>query len=107
MTMRPFKNILCKILISVALLSGGATMAMTPAGPATQLAEVSPATLRVLKGMVEISVTADHPVQVVVYVLTGQVVKNITAQPGITNLELAPGYYIVKCDKLSQRVIIK
>ncbi|MDE7458233.1 MAG: T9SS type A sorting domain-containing protein, partial [Muribaculaceae bacterium] len=45
--------------------------------------------------------------QVMVYALTGQIVKNETAEYGRTLIDLPRGYYIVKVDKVAKRVIIK
>jgi len=63
--------------------------------------------VRVVDGQVEISVPGDDNVQVVIYALTGQVVKTLTVSPGVTAIELPAGYYIIKCGKLSQRVIVR
>lgn len=64
-------------------------------------------TVKVVRGHVEISVPGEETRQVQVYALTGQMVKSVDAQPGVTVLELPAGYYIVKCDRLSQRVIVR
>lgn len=64
-------------------------------------------TVKVVQGRVEIGIAGDESKQVYVYALTGQLVKTVTAHPGVTVLELPAGYYIVKCDGLSQRVIVR
>lgn len=64
-------------------------------------------TVKVLPGRVEISNPGDEARQVVVYALTGQIVKTIVAQPGVTTIELPAGYYIIKCDRMSCRVVVK
>lgn len=64
-------------------------------------------TVRVVNGHVEVSLPGDESRQLMVYALTGQVVKNVVIQPGVTTIELPAGYYIVKCDRLSQRVIVR
>ena len=45
--------------------------------------------------------------QVVIYALTGQVVKQFDAPHGTTAVDLGAGYYIVKVEKLSQRIVIR
>lgn len=63
--------------------------------------------VKVHNGRVEISIAGNESRQVYVYSLTGQLVKSVNAQPGTTSIELPAGYYIVKCDRLSQRVIVR
>lgn len=80
----------------------------TPSEVGSQSVEVSAQpSVRVVDGHVEISLPGEEPRQVAVYSLTGQLVKSIVVQPGVTVIELAPGYYIVRCDRLSQRVIVR
>lgn len=63
--------------------------------------------VKVVNGHVEITVPGDDNVQVIIYALTGQVVKNVTVPSGTSIIDLPAGYYIVKCDGLSQRVIVR
>lgn len=63
--------------------------------------------VRVLSGRIEINVPGDEDCSVTIYALTGQIVKNLTASPGVTTVELSKGYYIVKCDRVSCRVVVK
>lgn len=69
--------------------------------------EAAKPTIRVVSGQVEISVPGDRDVRVYVYALTGQLVKNVDARPGVTTVDLPAGYYIVKCGHLSQRVVVR
>ena len=64
-------------------------------------------TLKVAHGQVEIFLPGNEARQLTIFALTGQVVKTATIQPGNTVIELPAGYYIVKCDRLSQRVIVR
>lgn len=63
--------------------------------------------IRVVGQQVEIEISDDDTHQVMVYALTGQVVKNVTADHGVTLIDLPRGYYIVKVDKSAKRVIVK
>lgn len=63
--------------------------------------------VKVAGSHVEITVPGNEPRQLAVFALTGQLVKNVTVHPGTTTIELPAGYYIVKCDRLSQRVIVR
>lgn len=103
--MNTVRNILVASL--VALSTGVAVpVAASPLeAPRTELAAM-PA-VRVVGGQVEITVPGDEARQVTVYTLTGQIVRTLTAQPGVTQIDLPAGYYIVKCDRLSQRVIVR
>lgn len=98
------------IVASLIAFSGFAFSAVAEVpGESAELREeiaVQP-TLKVAGGSVEITLPGEESRQVLVYSLTGQLVKNVTAEPGVTVIELSPGYYIVKCDRLSQRVIVR
>jgi len=56
---------------------------------------------------VEIVITDDSTHDVVIYALTGQVVKQLNLNSGSTVVDLNPGYYIVRIDGLSKRVVVK
>lgn len=78
------------------------------AAEAPRVAEVSAVpSVKVVHGSVEINIPGDDACQVYVFAITGQLVKSLVAQPGVTTIDLPAGYYIVKCDKFSQRVIIR
>lgn len=91
------------------MVCGGASMAF--ADPAEGIGQQSVASsqpqVRVLGNHVEITVPGDEDRTVTIYALTGQVVKTLTAAPGVTTVDLPKGYYIVKCDRVSSRVVIK
>ena len=95
-------------IIACALaISGGAVAFASPAeAPASTIVASQPQ-VRVLHGQVEITIPGDESRQVQVYALTGQVVKSINATPGVTSIDLPAGYYIIKCDRASWRVVIK
>lgn len=94
-------------MVAVALAAGTAAAYSEPAeAPAQHIASTQPQ-VRVVGGMIEIVVPGDEDRQVTIYALTGQVVKHITAAPGVNSVELPKGYYIVKCDRISCRVVVK
>lgn len=97
------------IALSVALAAGGFSALSEPIPTeAPRVAEMSAVpTVKVDHGSVVISIPGDEACQVHVFAITGQLVKSIMAQPGVTTIDLPAGYYIVKCDKFSQRVIIR
>lgn len=93
----------------IALAIAGASVAVyaEPYDAQTQTIVVNQPQVRVLNGQVEITVPGDEDRNVTIYALTGQVVKTITAAPGTTTVDLPKGYYIVKCDRMSCRVVVK
>lgn len=99
-----------KIALSLtfALAVGANTVAFAnPAeAPASTIVSSQPQ-VRVNHGQVEITVPGDESRQVQIYALTGQIVKSFNAAPGVTTVDLPAGYYIVKCDRVSCRVVIK
>ncbi len=87
---------------------GALAVAMPIPGEATaqSLTSTQPQ-VRVLHGQIEITVTGEDDCQVKIYTLTGQVIKSLSAAPGVTTVDLPKGYYIVKCDRVSCRVVVK
>lgn len=102
----PTRHILTAVA-ALAILASPAGAYATQA-PAPQRIEVSEApTVKATGGRVEITVYGDDERQVQVFALTGQLIATVNAQPGITVIELPAGYYIVKCDRMAQRVIVR
>ena len=97
------KALLCGFAFTCATIS---TLAM-PAETSIQNIVVSQPQVRVIGNQVEINIPGDEDCTVTIYALTGQVVKTLNANPGITTIELQKGYYIVKCDRVSCRVVVK
>ena len=106
--MKHFKKIIqtFAFLFAVAATSIGVAQHSRAAVQVVQPAEQN-SQVRVVSGGVEIVVNGEVDVHVTVYALTGQAVKTITATPGVTNIELPKGYYIVKCDNISCRVVVR
>lgn len=77
------------------------------ADPQSIAAEAPACVIRPGSHCVEISVTDDDTHQVTIYALTGQVVKQISVSDTHNVVELNPGYYIVRVDGLSKRVVVK
>ena len=96
------------ILVAAVLIAGGATATY---GSENLNGNITPepqsASIRTAQGCIEITVTdqADH--EVTVYGLTGQAVKHLAVPEGTTRIELKPGYYIVRVDGQSVRVVVK
>lgn len=84
-----------------------ATLAMPEPSESPRVELAQQPTLKVAHGQVEIFLPGNDAKQLTIFALTGQVVKTATIQPGNTVIELPAGYYIVKCDRLSQRVIVR
>lgn len=90
------------------LLAGGSALHVSAAENSDMRIEVAQLpTVRVVGSHVEITVHGDETKTVSIYSLTGQLVRTIKAEPGVTTVTLAAGYYIVRCDRLSQRVIVR
>ncbi len=102
-------NILSAIAIFIGLGFCPLIASATPVDePVEVSADVVPEPqIRVVGQQVEIEISDDDTHQVMVYALTGQVVKNVTAEHGVTHIDLPRGYYIVKVDKAAKRVIVK
>lgn len=96
------------IIIGIFLVAGfSATYAEPMPLETSQTIVVGQPQVRVAQGRIEITVPGDDARQVSIYALTGQVVKTFVATPGVTTVELPAGYYIVKCDRVSCRVVVR
>lgn len=105
--MKHIKTFIKSILVSLTLCGGTFVAFAEPSEAVAQNFTASQPQVRVLQGQIEISVPGDEDRAVTIYTLTGQVVKSFTATPGVTTVELPKGYYIVKCDRVSCRVVVK
>ena len=97
------------ICMAIAALTTGVaatTYAAPEPGSSTTIVASQPQ-VRVLSGQIEITIPGDENKSVQVYTLTGQIVKNFVAAPGVTLVDLPAGYYIVKCDRTTCRVVIR
>lgn len=79
---------------------------------AFSMSEASPAheeqiEIKNISGGVDIVSPSEKPVKVMVYTLTGKIVKSFDAHYGSNFVELTPGYYIIRIDRLSHKVIVK
>lgn len=97
------------IIFGIVLAIGAFASNAEPAGgeASFQTVTVSQPQVRVVQGHIEITVPGDDARQVSIYALTGQIVKSMTVSPGVTTIELPAGYYIVKCDRVSCRVVVR
>lgn len=56
---------------------------------------------------IEITVVEEGSHEAAIYALTGQLVKHMSITEGTTHIDLKPGYYIVRIDGHSKRVVVK
>lgn len=105
--MKKFRSYIKAFIVVVALGCGAVSVFAEPGEGYAQTVVTTQPQVRVLGGRVEITVPGDEERPVTIYALTGQVVKSLSASPGVTTVELPKGYYIVKCDRVSCRVVVK
>lgn len=58
-------------------------------------------------GMIVLNNNSEEAVTFNIYSITGQMIKSVTIQGGNSNVDLPKGFYIVKCNQWSKRVIVK
>ena len=97
------------LILGIAFMISGAVAPAVHAMPEpyVQEAEVKTVELKVNGHQLNITNHDNEAKQVVIYALTGQVVKQFDAPHGTTAVDLGAGYYIVKIEKLSQRIVIR
>lgn len=59
------------------------------------------------KGYLELRAPEGMSVTFEVYSITGQIIKSVTVKSGVSRLELPKGFYIIKCERWTKRVMIK
>ena len=103
------KRILLALALAFTLAAAPSVYAESPAD--TTAADVENAAaepaINVSGQQVVIDIPDEANHQIVVYALTGQIVKSLEASYGTTVIELAAGYYIVKVDRTAKRVVIR
>lgn len=58
-------------------------------------------------GLIVLNNNSEEAVTFNIYSITGQIIKSVTIQNGNSNIDLPKGFYIVKCNQWSKRVIVK
>lgn len=58
-------------------------------------------------GVIVLNNNSEEAVTFNIYSITGQMIKSVTIQGGNSNIDLPKGFYIVKCNQWSKRVIVK
>lgn len=59
------------------------------------------------RGVLTIENNTDAPCRFTIYSITGQVVRVVTVKPGSERVELVKGFYIVKSEYGSQKVVVR
>lgn len=97
------------IILALTMLAAGSATVYAAEAPKAgiEVNDASAPGIRPVSGGVEITVNSDENAQVLVYAITGQLVKSLRVHPGTTRVDLASGCYIVRVDGLSKRVIVK
>lgn len=95
------------IALSACSFAGVAAFAVTgrPDVESVQIVKSEPS-MRIVGSAVEL--TADVPTKFDIFSITGQLIRSVAVNPSApAKIELAKGFYIVKCDSWTRRVMIK
>ncbi|MDE5641931.1 MAG: T9SS type A sorting domain-containing protein [Muribaculaceae bacterium] len=101
------KKLYLILSLAVMMLGSARVSAVAMSEPYVQEAVAEAVEFSVRGHQLDIINNSDDSRQVVIYALTGQVVKQLEAHPGTTTVELGAGYYIVKVEKHSKRIVIR
>lgn len=101
------KKLLRHIILAAGLACSVAMTAVATESAAVQSVDTPATSAKVSGHQLVITVADDAAHQVAVYALTGQLVKQLTVGYGSTTIDLTPGYYIVKIDHSSQRIVVR
>lgn len=72
-----------------------------------QQIEAESASLRVVRGHIELTAQQGHTYTFQIYSITGQLVKSVTVTSGTETIALPQGYYIVKCSEWSKKAVVR
>lgn len=99
------RHIIVAAMISVSALAAVANESDTNEGIST-VVRTEP---KIVTGSqcIEIVISDEGSHEAAIYALTGQLVKHLSISEGTTHIELKPGYYIVRIDGQSKRVVVK
>lgn len=59
------------------------------------------------KGFVELTAPDGEAVKFEIFSITGQLVKSVTVKGSTVKIDLPKGFYIIKCDSWTKRVMLK
>lgn len=92
--------------MAVAAVAAPLAVYASSASPMEQVATEAPQ-VKVQPGAITIEIPGSESRHVAIYAITGQVVKQFNAAPGKNVVEMPAGYYIVRVDHLSVKVVVK
>lgn len=64
-------------------------------------------TVSVDKGYIELTAPDAEPVKFEIFSITGQLIKSVTVKGATTKVDLPKGFYIIKCDSWTKRVMLR
>lgn len=73
----------------------------------SQLVDVAAPSVRAIDGVLELYCGHQQNVTFKIFSITGQLVKSVTVASASARIELPKGFYIVKCDKWTRRVMLR
>lgn len=107
-TYRKMMKYLRYIFVAAILLIGGAASAYGSENLNENIApETQSTSVKAVSHAIEITVADERSHDATIYALTGQIVKHLALPEGTTRIELNPGYYIIRIDGQSKRVVVK
>ncbi len=98
-----------KLLLALSLAIAAVAVPEIAASPAIDsVATADEPQVKITHGGVELSAAAQTPTHFYIYSITGQMIKSVSVDASShTTIELPSGYYIVKCEKWSRRIVVK
>ena len=106
--MKTNRNILSASILAIALIFTSLSLSAGASGDEaeSEISVMHAPEVNVTADGIEVDISDDDEHTVIVYALTGQIVRTETAGNGKTSIDLPRGYYIVKVDKTAKWIII-
>ncbi|MDD6890090.1 MAG: T9SS type A sorting domain-containing protein [Bacteroidales bacterium] len=102
--MRKFISIV--ILLFAAVAFNGQLLATARPAVENRIPERGPS-VSVDKGYIELSAPEAETVKFEIFSITGQLIKAVTVKSSTVKVELPKGFYIIKCDSWTKRVMLR
>jgi len=106
MMIKAIRHILVAAMLSCSAMVAVSAESHTSDGGISAV-EISEPQIATGSHCIEITVFDERSHEAAIYALTGQLVKQLSLTEGKTTIELKPGYYIVRIDGRSKRVVVK
>ncbi len=101
------RKILSPVILSLAATAfTGQWLANAKPAVEIRIADRAPS-VTVDKGYIELTAPESETVKFEIFSITGQLIKSVTVKSSTVKVDLPKGFYIIKCDSWTKRVMLR